>query len=200
MNLFSFRSYIWPRVVHYAPEIEKSMAQRLTKPFLAHSSETFSLKHNWNTLDSYHSLYANDGLFLYGLKVKEFLLKNETTKQDDQTLLDRLRAFRDFFVVMDEIKKLMMCFHHLHSSHHVKGSMSNFTSYSAITSEELIKDFNTLMVQYEQYMEELEGYPEWQEKLKSEVEFYINWMHIFHQNDSLLDNITPGFNKHDYFK
>ena len=194
------------KALYYAPEMEISMTKRLEMGFAYHPCQRNNFKKGIFTKELYQPQYANDGLFLYMnhcLKTDNWFLKlfSDTESYTKlQELRPELQKFEDFIFLMDEIYILLEGFNFLHVENHVKGSVSNFTSFNLVTNEQKIQDFKILIEQYREMHQQLEDFPEWQAKLQEAVFQYVDWFHMFHLNEQLLDDIVPEFNKHEYFK
>ena len=191
------------RVFKYSPEINLSLNTRMEMNIDSHVSELFHLRRSFFKKSNYNPLFANDAFFLYAYeqlseneKDLTFLTEEENTELSQ--IMEDLKNFNDYMSLMDELSLLLNGFERIHGKHHRQTSMSSVNQKMFMENEDY-KDFEEILYRYEEIMQEMEGYPHWQNKLEKDCSKYLKWFFIFHTGVNPSFNLTEHFDKHKHF-
>ena len=191
------------RLLHYGPEIRKSMQTSFEEPIIEHSSVSFELSKP-RFLDSTHkNYYANWAFFLYAHdKISVEDLESFSLSDTDKTTVKTAIADLDDFVkyqnLMDQLLILLRGFEYVQVYQHKATSISSITRQSKYVEKEM-EYMKQLVGEYENIVSQLEDYPEWKSKVEKECRPYLQWFYIFNHESGEKIDFADNFNKHNNF-
>ena len=191
------------RVLKYSPEISLSLNTRSEISIENHVSELFHLRRSFFKKSNYNPIFANDAFFLYAYEYlskhkDELTFLNEEDNQKLSEVLLELETFNNYMNLMDELFLLVNGFERIHIKHHKDTSMSSINQKMFMDGTDY-QDFQDMLKRYEELMNQMEGYPLWQNKLAHACNKYIQWFYIFHTGLEPSLNLTDLFDKHKHF-
>lgn len=185
--------YLKSRVIQLAPELPFIMADM-----------TLQTIEDYKKTDNFKNPFGFEQALFLAECIKRWRIdQSQLTRVEKHYYnksVEQFNKFHELHQFITQLEELAKNIDYVYLRLSMEQAASNVASYKPDTSEDIAKQLEETISEYNRIDKQLEEYPEWQTKLRDEVGRYINMIYSQHVENPSLEKILGNFDRHQYFK